>query len=205
MILVAGLLFLFQLNTEIMQVTNEVLMESLPYFVFVMYLINRGTAFTQALFMNCDHSLLSYSFYKRPAFILKLFRIRLWEIIKVNLLPASVIGLGLPLLLYCSGGTENPLDYVLLLVSILAMSIFFSVHYLVCYYLLQPYNVSAEMKSGTYKLVIWLTYMVCFAFMQFRIDTLTFGILVTCFCILYCVAACILVYKLAYKTFKLRS
>ena len=114
--------------------TNEVLMGSLPYFVFVMYLINRGTAFTQALFMNCDHSMLSYSFYKKPAFILKLFRIRLWEIMKVNLLPASVIGLGLPLLLYCSGGTDRPLDYVLLLVSILAMSIFFSVHYLVCYY-----------------------------------------------------------------------
>ena len=204
LILVAGLLFLFRLNPDIMKVTNEVLMGSLPYFVFVMYLINRGTAFTQALFMNCDHSMLSYSFYKKPAFILKLFRIRLWEIMKVNLLPASVIGLGLPLLLYCSGGTDRPLDYVLLLVSILAMSIFFSVHYLVCYYLLQPYNVSAEMKSGTYKLVIWLTYMVCFVFMQFRIDTLVFGILVTCFCIIYCIAACILVYKLAYRTFKLR-
>lgn len=59
-----------------------------------MYAINRGTGFTKALFMNCDHSLLTYSFYKQPKFILKLFQIRLREIIKVNLLPALVIGRG---------------------------------------------------------------------------------------------------------------
>ena len=51
----------------------------LPYFAFIMYLINRGTSFTQALFMNCDHSLLTYSFYKQPGFVLKLFQIRLRE------------------------------------------------------------------------------------------------------------------------------
>ena len=42
--------------------------------------------------MNCDHSMLTYSCYKEPASILKLFRIRLREIMKINLLPASVMG-----------------------------------------------------------------------------------------------------------------
>lgn len=58
-------------------------------------LLNRGTDFTQALFVNCDSSLLTYSFYKRPKFILRLFQIRLREIVKINLLPAAVIGGGL--------------------------------------------------------------------------------------------------------------
>ncbi len=49
----------------------------LPYFAFIMYAINRGTGFTRALFMNCDHSLLTYSFYKKPDMVLTLFRIRL--------------------------------------------------------------------------------------------------------------------------------
>lgn len=84
---------------------NEMVMTWLPYFAFIMYLINRGTGFTQALFMNCDHSLLTYSFYKRPGFVLRLFRIRLREIIKVNAVPALVIGCGLALILYVSGGT----------------------------------------------------------------------------------------------------
>ena len=81
--------------------------------------------------MNCDHSLLTYSFYKQPRYILKLFQIRLREIVKINLLPALVIGAGLSILLYCSGGTEDPINYGILFVSILCMSVFFSVHYLV--------------------------------------------------------------------------
>ena len=112
--------------------------------------------------MNCDHSLLTYSFYKQPKFILRLFQIRLREIMKINAVPALVIGIGLALILYATGGTDNPLNYVVLIVSILCMSLFFSIHYLTIYYLLQPYNAGTELKSGTYKIILWVTYFICF-------------------------------------------
>lgn len=204
-IIIAGFLVVMQVNSDLRLAVNKLLMVFLPYFVFIMYMINRGTSFTQVLFMNCDHSMLTYAFYKKPEFILKLFRIRLREIIKVNLFPAAVIGIGLALLLYCSGGSENPWNYLILLVSILAMSIFFSVHYLVCYYLLQPYNVNTEMKSAFYRIVLSATYLICIFFMQVRMKTLVFGVIVTLFCILYCIVACILVLKFASRTFRLRN
>lgn len=203
--LFVGILFLFQVNEDIRKQINRMLMVFLPYFVFIMYMINRGTSFTQALFMNCDHSMLTYSFYKKPEFILKLFRIRLREIVKVNLLPASVIGVGLPVLLYFSGGTDNPVNYLLLFVSVMAMSAFFSVHYLTCYYLLQPYNAGTEVVGGTYKIVTWATYIVCLLFMNLRMSTLVFGTVVTCFCLIYCVVACIVVYRVAGRTFRIRN
>lgn len=203
--LVLGVLLAFYLAPEIKEKTNEILMTFLPYFVFIMYAINRGTGFTKALFMNCDHSLLTYSFYKRPDMVLKLFRIRLWEIMKINLLPAVVIGAELAVLLYTSGGTDNPLNYAVLFISILCMSMFFSVHYLTIYYLLQPYNAGTEMKSGTYQLVASVTYFVCFFLMQVRIPTLVFGLMCIAFCILYSILACILIYRFAPKTFKLRT
>lgn len=203
--LVLGMLLAFYLLPEIKQKTNELLMGFLPYFVFIMYAINRGTGFTRALFMNCDHSLLTYSFYKRPDMVLKLFRIRLREIIKINLFPALVIGAGLAALLYVSGGTDNPLNYAVLFISILCMSVFFSVHYLTIYYLLQPYNAGTEMKSGTYQLVMWATYFICFFLMQLRMSTLVFGILCIAFCVLYSFLACILIYKFAPRTFRLRT
>ena len=155
--------------------------------------------------MNCDHSLLTYSFYKQPRCVLKLFRIRLIEIMKINAVPALVIGLGLSALLYLSGGTDTPLSYVVLPVSILCISLFFSVHYLTVYYLLQPYNAGTELKSGTYMLVMSATYLICFSLMQLRVPTLLFGLLTIVFCILYGIVACILIYKLAPKTFRLRS
>ena len=36
--------------------------------------------------------------------------------------PALVIGIGLALILFATGGTDNPLNYVVLVVSILCMS-----------------------------------------------------------------------------------
>ena len=204
-VLIIAVLTAFQFLPEFKEQTNELLMVFLPYFVFIMYAINRGTGFTRALFMNCDHSLLTYSFYKQPKMVLKLFGIRLREIIKINLLPAAVIGAGLALLLWASGGTDNPVNYAVLFISIICMSIFFSVHYLMIYYLLQPYNAATEMKNATYQIVLTATYLVCFYMMRLRMPTLVFGLLTIVFCVLYCVVACILVYRLAPKTFRLRS
>lgn len=204
-VFIAVLLAAMQMDADVKEAVNRLLLIFLPYFVFIMYAINRGTSFTQILFMNCDHSMLTFAFYKKPEFILKLFRIRLREIIKVNLLPAAVIGTGLALMLYVSGGTDNPLNYVILFISILVLSIFFSVHYLTCYYLLQPYNVNTEMKSATYKIIMSGTYIVCFLFMKLRMDTFVFGIVATAFCVLYSSIASLLVYRFASRTFRLRN
>ena len=202
---VCGILLLLFLQPETKGDINEMVMTWLPYFTFIMYLINRGTGFTSALFMNCDHSLLTYSFYKQPNFVLKLFQIRLREIMKINAVPALVIGVGLSLILYVSGGTDNPLNYGVLLVSILAMSLFFSIHYLTIYYLLQPYTAGTEMKSGTYRIVMILTYVACYALMNLRMPILVFGVACILFCVLYSIVACILVYKFAPQTFRLRT
>lgn len=203
--LVAAVLAGVYLLPEEKTVINEIVMTWLPYFVFIMYAINRGTNFTQALFMNCDHSLLTYSFYKQPSFILRLFQIRLREIMKINAVPALVIGIGLALILFATGGTDNPLNYVVLVVSILCMSLFFSIHYLTIYYLLQPYNAGTELKSGTYRIVLSVTYVICFALMRLRMPIMIFGIMTIVFCVLYSIVASILVYRLAPKTFRLRT
>ena len=149
--------------------------------------------------------MLTYSFYKQPSMILKLFRIRLREIIKINLLPGVILGIGLALLLYASGGTDNPMNYGILATSIICMSIFFSVHYLTIYYLLQPYNAGTEIKSATYQIVMSATYLVCFCMMQVRMPIVTFGILCIVFCFLYFAVACVLIYRFAPKTFRLRN
>ena len=203
--LVAGVLLGMLLKPEEKPIINNVVMTWLPYFMFIMYMINRGTNFTQALFMNCDHSLLTYSFYKQPKFVLQLFQIRLREIMKINAVPALVIGIGLALILFASGGTENPLNYAILIVAILCMSLFFSIHYLTVYYLLQPYNAGTEVKSATYQMVMSATYLVCLFVMQLRIPILLFGILTIVFCVLYSIVASILVYRFAPATFRIRT
>lgn len=190
---------------ELREGINEIIMPVLPCFAFVMYTWNQGQRFTQALFVNCDRSLLTYSFYKNPHHVLKLFAIRLREVIRLNLLPAVVIGTGLPLLLYASGGTESWTDYVVLFVTIIAMSVFFSVHYLTIYYLLQPYTAGTEIKSLPYSIINVLTYAVCYGLLQVDLPAIGFGLMTIVFSVIYFVVACLLVYKLAPKTFRIRT
>lgn len=197
--------FLVKVNASVASTTNHLMLVFLPYFVFIMYMLNRGTTLTQAMFMNCDHAMLSYRIYRKPNVILGLFKERLKTLIGLNLIPATVIGFTLALLLFLSGGTSNVYNYFVLFFSILAMSVFFSVHYLVMYYLMQPYNVHTEMKSSTYSVVQGVTYFVCYYMMQLRLPTFYFGLSVTAFCILYSLLSLWFAYRLAPKTFKLRA
>lgn len=190
--------------TPIKPNVNRTVIRVIPVFTFIMYIINKGTSYTQALFANCDHSLLTYSFYKTPSSILKLFKIRLWEIIKINILPAVVISFGMIMLLIVTGGTHMQY-YFLIPVSIIMMSIFFSVHFLTIYYLLQPYNIDTEIKSGTFQVVNFITYMFCYMFIQIHPNPFWFAIIMTAFCALYSVIACMLVYKFAARTFRIRN
>lgn len=204
-LIIVGALIVIYFYPESKPEINQLLIKSLPYMTFIIYSINRGTSFTQVLFMNCDHSLLTYAFYKRPDFILKLFQIRLRELIKINLMPAALIALGLAGLIYATGGSQSILEYLVVAITIISLSIFFSIHYLTIYYLLQPYNIGTEVKSGTYQIVLGVTYGVCFGLMYLRIPILVYGIASTAFCVIYSIIASILVYKYAPKTFRIRN
>lgn len=204
-IAVAGIFIITRINGQAYGAVNRVMLTYLPYFVFIMYLINRGSVVTQAMFMNCDHSMLTYRFYRQPEAILKLFKARLKTLVKINLIPALVLACGLPFLLFVTGGTDNPLNYALLFVSILAMAVFFSVHHLVLYYLLQPYNVHMESKSGMYSVANTLTYVACYLFIQLRAPTFVFASLTIIFSVIYIILALILVYRYAPQRFKLKQ
>lgn len=73
------------------------------------------------------------------------------------------------------------------------------------YGLLGRNGAGTEIKSGMYKVVTALTYVVCYEMIQIKIPTFVFGMAAIGFSMLYCVAACVLVYKIAPKTFKLRA
>ena len=61
------------------------------------------------------------------------------------------------------------------------------------------------MKSGTYRIIMILTYVACYAMMNLRLPILVFGAACIAFCVLYSITACVLVYRFAPKTFRLRT
>lgn len=195
------LIFICYTNNIYLKQISNFLNNRLAIFVFVMYFVNRGAIITQAMFFNCDHAMLSYNFYREPKTLLGLFKKRLITVIKVNLLPAITIGIGNAIIL----GLNNTSIFTIMcmIIFIICLSIFFSTHYLVIYYLLQPYNKNMEMRKISYSITTLLTYIVCYQMFSLvlNINILSiFGIMFSC---LYIIISLVLVYKIAPQTFKL--
>lgn len=175
----------------------------LTVILIIMYMINRGESICQAMFVNCDSSMLNYRFYRRKKDILLLFKERIKTLSKINILPAIIILIGGTILYFISGGS-NIYVYISIIVSILSSCVFFSIHYLILYYLLQPFNENLQMKSPLFSLISIVTYLICYLITRFNITSIVFSIVMFIFTVIYTIVSLNLVYRKAYKTFKLR-
>ncbi len=195
------------------------LIKIVPFLPFVFYTINRGQNYTLVLFSNCDRTLLNYSFFRKPHNILSLFKIRLLSIARQNLIPAGIISIGLVALQIISAGSVygfdniwshvSILNLVLLLIAPLSISVFFSAHYLILYYLIQPFDSEAKAKAPLYSILTAGTYFPCY-FMAVNNSVrnlvsrqpVTFAVILVAFCLFYSALGCFLVYKFGPKHFK---
>lgn len=174
----------------------------LAWFIIVMFIVNRGSIITQAMFFNCDHAMLNYNFYREEKTIINLFKKRLSTVVKVNLLPAIVIGIGNISILLVSKNYD-----VLLMITqfiyIISLSILYSVHYLTTYYLLQPFNKEMEVKKASYSFVIMITYVLTYSLVDIELYTPILALITAVITIIYTVVSMLLVRIFAPKTFKL--
>ncbi len=186
------------------EVVNLLMVDNFSYIILVLYLTNRSMAIASAMFINCDSSMLTYSFYCRRSDLMQLFIERIKSLVKLNLMPAAVLAVAAPALLLLSGGTEHLIYYPLMFISVILLSVFFSVHYIAVYYLLQPYNIGAEIKSPTYIIANMVVYILTFILYGAGVSVPIFTILVAIACLVYTPLVMFLVYRFAHKTFKLR-
>ena len=181
---------------------NNFYTNSIGWFGLIMFIVNRGAIITQAMFFNCDHAMLRYNFYREPDSILELFKKRLIIVSKVNLLPAVVIGIGNIAMLILTKNT-NILTLTTNFLYIISLSIFFSVHYLVIYYLFQPFNKEMEVKKISYSIMTLITYMITYSLTRVTLNPIVLCGIVIIFTIIYVIVSLKLVYKYAPETFKL--
>ena len=116
-------------------------------FFWLIAISNATTKMTQTMFINCDRCLMSFSFYKSPAQIVKLYKIRIAEAVKLNLAPAIVLGLVFNIVTFMFGGQRYPGQYLIIPAAFVLMSALCSVHLLTLYYLLQPYTENIKVKN----------------------------------------------------------
>jgi len=163
--------------------------------------VSIGDRVCRAMFYNCDISLLRYPYYRQPAVILSNFRIRLRRIATMNMLIAATICAGVVVLVLATGGIGALSGLLPFLLSILCLSLFFSVHHLFMYYVLQPYTTDLGKKNPLFGVINGVVYMVCYLCLQIHSPPTYFAIIVIVATLIYMAVALLLTYKLSYKTF----
>ena len=160
---------------------------------------------TQAMYINCDNSLMTFSFFKQREKIIKLFDIRLKQLIKIHLAPAVACGLASNLILFYTGGQDYPFQYLLNILICVLMSVTASVLWLSLYYLFQPFTTSVNVKSGVYNAVRIITCLVLSILVWVPVNTWILAALLLVFTVLFAFIMRKLVYKHAPRTWRAKA
>jgi len=171
------------------------------YLIILMNSILIGERTCKTMFYNCDLSLLRYSFYRNAA--PQHFLIRLYRICGLNLIIATVFGVAITGFALTAGGV--PIEELLItLACVYGLAIFYSIHDLTMYYLLQPYSTELNIKNPFFFLIniaISLIFVVVFVL---RTEILTLAISIFILSIIYFLVAISLVKNYGPRTFRVK-
>ena len=200
LIFICLILFFPNVKTHI----PDIIGQSTPLLVFIMYFMSTGDTICKAMFYNCDISLLRYCYYRECNVILTNFTSRLKMAVLLNIIPAIALCLAVACIIVVSGFSSMLISLIQLFLCIICLSCFFSIHHLFMYYVLQPYTAELTVKSPSFTIITVVMYLLCYSCLQIHTSSyyFTLGVLITT--IIYMVVALILTYKLAPKTFKLK-
>ena len=178
-----------------------------PWHVIIIYVSSFayvGEHFTKFCFYNMDRMMMKNNYYRKPEYLLEAIWIRFKIAIRYNTPIFLLLSVGLTVLYFVAGGRSIPI-LLLALLSTLVMMVFFSVHFLFLYYLIQPYTENMENKSPIYSIATFVTFYAPAILIQVT-DVLSpkVVLIIYGFILVYLVVGLFAVTKLAPKRFKLR-
>lgn len=207
-LIIIGIIFILGVAAEFifpsfMQELISKMYKAIPGFLLIMYLISNSRRITKAMFYNCDISLLRYGFYRDRKVILKNFQVRLLKVAFINLIPALAICTSIGIIV-AIGNAEKIVSILPMIFMILILSLFFSVHDLFLYYIMQPYTTELNIKNPFFGIINGVVFWICYLSSKIKTPPTYFVGIVLTTTILYIIIALCSVYKFAPKTFKVK-
>ena len=184
---------------------RNIVQNHLLAFVIPLAISDNSFKSTQAMYINCDNSLMTFSFFKQRKMIMKLFDIRLKQLVSFNVLPAIALAIGSNLILFATGGQDYPFQYLMTFVITICMSVIYSTYWLVIYYLFQPFTTTVSVKSGAYNAAYVCVSIILSVIVWFRADSLILAVILVAAAVLFVFFMRMLVSKKAPKTWKVKA
>ena len=160
---------------------------------------------TQAMYINCDNSLMTFSFFKQRDKIIRLFDIRFKQLIKIHLAPSIAFGLFADLILFYTGGQDYPFQYLLTILVCVLMSAIYSMIWLSMYYLFQPFTTTVNVKSGIYNVIRIIIFFVFSVLVWVPSNTFVLALILLVFTAVFVFVMRKAVFRHAPRTWKART
>lgn len=161
-----------------------------------------GENMCKAMFRHCDMSMMRYSFYRKAAG--EHFRIRLIRIAGLNALIALAVCAAFTLPYAAAGGSVWQLEVGMLWGSVLALSLFFTIHHLFVYYILQPYATELNIKSPFYFVFTYILSGTGGVSLVIPIPPVVYAAIALCVTAVYLGTAFVLVHRYGSRTFRMK-
>ncbi|WP_138754501.1 hypothetical protein [Paenibacillus sinopodophylli] len=173
-----------------------------PFLPLIMYFMSTGENLCKAMFYNCDLSLMRYSFYRSAAY--QHFLIRLRRMLSLNLLVAAALGVSLTAVTAAAGGEWLSRELLLFWICVIAMAIFYTVHHLFMYYILQPYSTELNMKNPLYFVLSMAVSSMSGVSIVLRPQADSFTVITVAAALVYVLVSIVLVKKYGSRTFRVK-
>lgn len=169
---------------------------AMPFFIIILCLMNSSKKICKNFYNRCDIYMFTHNFYKYKNIDKNLYIEKLKYIIKNNLLKTNFLSIGLMVLYYIGGLSENNIEYLIIILSINLISIMISTYYLTMYYLFNPFKQNLE-KINPYNLVIlYFPFYIGITLFTEVIDLYNFGLItVMVFVVLFIINYIVLKFK----------
>lgn len=128
-------------------------------FIIVYYLCLYSNSFLYVCFMDIDRFLINYNFYRSQASIKENMMLRLKYTVKRNIVPSFAFSIIIILFYLMYNPTANFSKVLVLCLLPIILSMFYSMYYLFCYYIFQPYSFEGTIVNKFSKVfdgVIWI-------------------------------------------------
>lgn len=173
----------------------------LPLLPLAMSVYAIGERVCRAMYYHCDGSMMRHAFYRRAA--IRHYRLRLVRLIGYNLAAGAALSLALTSVVWFTGGAPLA-DYMWLWISVLSLAVFFSVHHLAMYYLLQPYTTELNVRSPLYYVIVYAVSILCGISVVLRPAPMVYGLAVFAAAFGYAVISLVLVRRYGHRTFRVK-
>lgn len=146
-------------------------------FFFIPYALFSGNSRIKEYFINMDKCFIKYNYYRTPGAIISQIKVRMKSMIKFEIIPI----ISYILLSICVGiGFRFSISDIIILFSFsVAGILFFKLHYLAIYYIMQPFTSNGVVVNPLYKTLPYILFW--FVFLNAKeigFDKLRYGIVI---------------------------